>query len=238
MAETAASTGTGWGTLKGQFVLDGQPPALPAIPVTKDPQVCGNQIPNETVVVDPATKGISNVLVFARKAPRVFKPEGGEQPKPVVFDQKKCLFLSHVLATRVADPLLIKNSDPTAHNTNLKPIGNPDFNQNLPPSGDATYQFVKQLSKPVEAVCTIHPWMKAYIFARDDPYFAVTAKDGTFEIKNLPAGEEIEFQVWQEKADLGLDAPPLVSRGRFKLKLDADQTKDLGAISVPAAAFE
>ena len=42
--------------------------------------------------------------------------------------------------------------------------------------------------------------MKARLLVRPDPYFAVSDKDGNFEIKNLPAGTELEFQVWQEKS--------------------------------------
>ena len=236
-ADAAASTGTGWATLKGQFVLDGDAPSLPAISTAGKDPLCPATVPDQSLIVDSGTKGIANVLVFARKVSRVFKPEDGSQPAPPAFDQDKCLFLTHVLATRVADPLSIKNSDAVLHNTNVSPTGNPAFNQSLPPKTDATYKFNKQLSLPAEVVCNIHPWMKGYIFSRDDPYFAVTGKDGTFEIKNLPAGEEIEFQVWQEKAPTGLTAAPLVSRGRFKLTLEADQTKDVGPISVPAATF-
>ena len=48
-------------------------------------------------------------------------------------------------------------------------------------------------------VCNIHPWMKAYILSLDHPYMAVTGEDGTFEIKNMPAGQH-EFQFWHEIA--------------------------------------
>jgi len=237
-AETAVPTGTGWATLKGQFVLDGQSPNLPAIPTAGKDPACPAQVPNQTVVVDPATKGIANIVVFARKVSRVFKPEEGGQPVPPVFDQNKCIFLTHVLATRVEDALSINNSDAVLHNTNISPPGNPAFNQSLPPKASAKYKFSKQLSLPAEVVCNIHPWMKGWILSRDDPYFAVTAKNGEFEIKNLPAGEDIEFQVWQEKSPTGLSAAPLVSRGRFKLKLEPDETKDVGTIAVPAATFD
>ena len=60
--------------------------------------------------------------------------------------------------------------------------------------------------------------MKAYIIARDDPYVAVTKPDGTFEIKNLPAGEDIEFQVWHEQAPGGLEAKGGWSKGRSRSK--------------------
>jgi hypothetical protein len=41
--------------------------------------------------------------------------------------------------------------------------------------------------------------MKGFWVVVDHPYATVTAADGTFEIKNLPAGEH-EFIVWQEAA--------------------------------------
>jgi uncharacterized protein (DUF2141 family) len=37
--------------------------------------------------------------------------------------------------------------------------------------------------------CNQHPWMRAYINVMNHPYFAVSAPDGSFEIKNLPPGE-------------------------------------------------
>jgi hypothetical protein len=37
--------------------------------------------------------------------------------------------------------------------------------------------------------CNQHPWMRAYISVLTHPYFAVSAADGSFEIKNLPPGE-------------------------------------------------
>jgi uncharacterized protein (DUF2141 family) len=36
--------------------------------------------------------------------------------------------------------------------------------------------------------CNVHPWMRAYIAVVHHPFFAVTGDDGTFTIKNLPAG--------------------------------------------------
>ena len=52
---------------------------------------------------------------------------------------------------------------------------------------EADKQFGKpELHFPVK--CDVHPWMGAYVAVMDHPYFDVTEKDGTFSIKNLPAG--------------------------------------------------
>jgi uncharacterized protein (DUF2141 family) len=37
--------------------------------------------------------------------------------------------------------------------------------------------------------CNQHPWMKMYLNVSANPFFAVSAKDGSFEIKALPPGE-------------------------------------------------
>ena len=86
--------------------------------------------------------------------------------------------------------------------------------------------------------------MRAYMMPRRDKYFAVTKPDGTFEIPNLPAGEELELQVWHERAGgpagaLVLQNPDLkwTNKGRFKVKLEPDQTREL-VLDVPAAAFK
>ena len=238
-AHAAVSTGTGWGTLKGVFKFAGGPPAGSFMSTAgKDTAVCGMQIPMQSLEVDSSTKGIANVIIFARKVPRVFdayKKAAGQKRE---FDQKKCMFLSHVFGCQTKDTLVIKNSDPVSHNTNLSPQGNPGINPVLLQNAEMDYKFAKQLTLPTEVTCNIHPWMKAYILARDDPYFAITGKDGSFEIANLPAGDEIEFQVWHESAPGGgLEARSDWSKGRFRLKLADGKTEDLKTIEVPASAF-
>src|SRR3954464_379803 len=70
----AKPTGTGWATLRGQFVYDGTPPAAQPYDVKKEPEVCapGGKAPlQETLVVDAKSKGIKYVVVFLRDASRV-----------------------------------------------------------------------------------------------------------------------------------------------------------------------
>lgn len=237
-AVAAQATGTGWGRLKGVFRLTGTAPTPSRLPVEKDLQVCGKHpIVNESLVVDSATGGIANILVYARKVTREFPEYKSREAKEVVFDQKECVFLSHVFVAQKKDTLRIKNSDPIGHNTNMNPDGNPPLNQLIAPGDSITYQFSQQLTRPAEAACTIHPWMKAYIMCRDDSYFAVTGKDGSFAIENLPAGEKITFQVWHERATGGLKAKGDWAQGRFEVTIPENGEVDLQTIDVPLSAF-
>ncbi len=233
----------GWATLKGRFVYDGSPPAVKFLSTSgKDSTVCDkHEIPDESLIVDSASKGIANIVVYPRKVSRVHESQNKPATNEVEFDQKDCVFLSHVLPLRVDQTLVIKNSDPIGHNTNISPLADTSINPLLPAGGQLKHKFNREQSLPVPVTCNIHPWMKAYVLARNDSYVAVSAKDGSFETTNLPAGEEIEIQVWHEKgAGAGgtLEAKKDWKRGRFKLKLKDGETKDVGEISVSSRAFK
>jgi hypothetical protein len=241
-AAAAASTGTGWGTLKGRFTFAGAPPAARPLVVDKDTEVCsrgGMKLVDRSLLVDPSTKGLANVVVFARKTSRV--KEASPPATPLVFDQKQCEFLSPVFAARVGQPIDVHNSDPIGHNTN---IAGSSFNQLIPAGQGTLYKPDAETGMPTMVTCNIHPWMKAYAVFRKDGYVAVSATDGTFTIPDLPAGETIEFQVWHERSGgpngaVGLEKPDLkwTPKGRFQVKLEPDEVKDIGTIDVPAGAI-
>ena len=72
--EAAAATGTGWGSLKGRFLFVGAPPAPKPLVVDKDTEVCtkaGVKLLDRSLLVDASSKGLADVVVFARKTSRV-----------------------------------------------------------------------------------------------------------------------------------------------------------------------
>jgi hypothetical protein len=246
-AEKAAArpTGTGWATLRGQFIYDGTPPEPQPYSVTKEAEVCtvGGKAPRqETLVVDSGSKGIKNVVVFLRDASRVHESAAPKKDS-VDFDQKHCVFLTHVAAVTVGETVNIKNSDPIGHNTNIVGTG---FNPTVPAGGSVPYPVQKEVSIPNQVKCGIHPWMTAYMLQRKNGYYAVTDGQGNFEIQNVPAGEPLEFQVWHESGTApgnGLmgttpDAKDVkwTNRGRIMLTLQPDEKKEIKVV-VPAKAF-
>ena len=46
--------------------------------------------------------------------------------------------------------------------------------------------------------CDVHPWMTGYVVISKHPFFATTADDGKFTIKDVPAGA-YTLEAWHEK---------------------------------------
>lgn len=238
----SASKPEGWGTLRGVFKVNGMTPAPAPIVASKDPEVCGkHQLVDESLVVGPGGE-LANVVISVRSKKVATHPDYPKSPtEPVVFDNKDCRFDPHVAVVRVGQPLMLKNSDPVPHNSNVTPVSNEGINPLLPAAGSVTHKFESAESLPVKVSCNIHPWMSGLVVVADNPYVAVTGKDGSFEIKNLPAGE-LEFQVWHEKVGnltaVSLDGKETTwGRGRFTREIAAGEN-DLKEIVVQAAVFQ
>ncbi|MGC8640501.1 MAG: carboxypeptidase regulatory-like domain-containing protein [Isosphaeraceae bacterium] len=208
-AESTSSTpvkAEGFGTLKGQITFDGAAPEVKHLfekgKAPKDPTVCAKDGPllDEKLIVDGATKGVKNVLVYIPK-PTQTSPDAKKaySAKPVLFDQEKCVFIPHVIGVMAGSTITLKSSDPVNHNINAR-LKVRSFNQLLQPQGKSEFTPEGPERTPAEVTCDIHPWMKAWWMVLDNPYIAVTDDKGYFEIKNAPAGTQ-KVVVWQEAVD-------------------------------------
>lgn len=229
---------TGYVTLKGRFTLDGAAPTLATLNVTKDANVCapgGEPVLSKDFVVDPSTNGIANVVIYADKVPEEWVHESAKTAAEgeVLFDQKDCVFLTHVVAMQTSQILRVKNSDPIGHNLMVAAKG---FNETIPAGLSTQMTTRKQDTVPVKMSCSIHPWMAAYFIGRDDGYFAVTAADGSFEIPNVPAGVKLTFRVWQERlgaisGDVNVNGSPQKwKKGKFSQTFDPADSPELNVV--------
>ncbi len=196
------------GTIEGQIVLDGEIPKLDAKvkkgdPTARDAATCAaEEVPDESLVVDPASKGIANVVIYLRKAPAGIPADlKASKEKELVVDQKGCRYFPHVLAVRTDQKVRCISSDPVAHNVNISPFTNNPKNFVIPGNDKegTLVDMPKPENLPVNVKCDIHPWMQSYWVVTDHPYVAVTDGEGKFKIEGLPVGEH-SFTVWQEKA--------------------------------------
>ncbi|PYT97509.1 MAG: hypothetical protein DMG38_19425 [Acidobacteria bacterium] len=141
-------------------------------------------------------KSAENIAVYVDViADKKFDP-----PKDhIVVDQRKMAFLPHVVAVEQGTTVDFLNSDPVGHNVYWPSIsGNKKLSHNLGtwPKGDKKpFQF-NDLGT-ASLLCNVHPEMSGYVVVVPTPYFAVTDKDGNFEIKNIPAGK-YTLKAWSE----------------------------------------
>lgn len=237
---TAAADGE-WGTLTGRIVYDGKAPAPAAIDTAKDP-ACKAKLETENLVVGP-DGGLANAVIMLRTKNVAVHPDYEATAKDEAkLDNKDCRFEPHVQVVRLSQTLMLSNSDPTGHNSNLAPLLNTAINPILAAGGEPVpYKFTAEEAVPVKVGCNIHPWMGAWVVARKDPYAAVTDKDGNFTIKDLPAGKELEFRLWQESAGYLKNATfkggKADIRGTFKLKIKPGEN-NLGDIKVSGSIFK
>ena len=171
-------------TINGTVKFDGTAPKASKIDMSQDPGCKGMNEAENTVV---SGGDLANVFVYVKDGlgGRTF-----DVPKDaVVLEQKGCRYHPHVLGVMAGQTVDIKNSDPTTHNIHPTPKDNREWNESQPPSSaDIQKNFAREeIMLPVK--CNQHPWMKMYVNVVKNPFFAVTDKDGKYEIKGLPPGD-------------------------------------------------
>jgi hypothetical protein len=220
---------TATATIKGKVVYDGTPPTPMSLAekmsTHADKDLCLAGDTKDPLWIVGSDKGVANVVVWV-KAPegKYLKTPDKMQARTdkVTMDQPNCAFEPHVVAfsptfydasskkqKKTGEVFDVLNTSPKPHNTTWS--GNRLIN-----SGDnkivapkTTYPIDAVPSKPdtvggedlLSISCNIHTWMTAKAAVFDHPYYAVTNKNGEFEIKDVPAGSELVLCVWHESMD-------------------------------------
>lgn len=175
----------------GAITLKGTPPPEKDITPLKDDPNCGKlhpEMPKTKFYVVGSKGELADVIVVLKGGSA---KSGGASASPLMIDQKGCEYLPQIAAVQTDQVIKVKNSDPVPHNVHPIPAapGNKEANQAQMPGGpDLTFSF----SKPenfLKFKCDIHPWMFSWVTVVDHPHFAVSGKDGTFKIANVPAGK-------------------------------------------------
>jgi plastocyanin len=197
------------GTVTGVIAYTGTPPAPKKIDSSADP-VCGQKNPNlsteDTVVKDGK---LANVFVYikdgtATDGTKIADFSWTAPSTAVVLDQNGCHYKPHVLGIQTNQKLTITNSDPTQHNIHPQPKNNPEWNQTQPNGAPPIEKTFARSEVLIPVKCNQHPWMKAYIGVLKHPFFAVSAEDGSFTIKGVPAGT-YTVAAWHEGGAAGTE---------------------------------
>jgi hypothetical protein len=187
----AAQFGTA-GEITGTITLKGTPPKEKDITPLKEDATCGKlhtDMPTTHFYVVGSKGELADVIVSVQG---VSGKSTGASAQPAVLDQHGCEYIPQILAVQTDQKIQIKNSDPVLHNIHDLPnpdSGNPEKNMAQMPNGpELSFTFAKP-EDFLKFKCDVHPWMFAWVSVFDHPYFAVSGKDGTFKISNVPAGK-------------------------------------------------
>lgn len=114
-----------------------------------------------------------------------------------VVDQLNLTFVPYVIAVQKGTTIDFPNSDLVRHNVFSPPECCKQFN--LGTYGEGVVKTVTfDESCEIPLLCHVHEEMSAFVVVIDNPYFAVTAKDGSFTIDNVPPGT-YKLKTWHEK---------------------------------------
>ncbi len=195
--------------LKGVILYNRTMPALQPLAVSSQRALCGQNVPNETLIVHKKG-GLQNVLIFLANIKPEILP-----PLELDVQTLNCRFQPHVLALGVGSQLTIRNSDPMLHNVHarlhefipawdktstldiLQDTDEASFNFAFPKKGGVA---VDTLNKPGLIRLRSdagYDWMTGYILVMPHRYFALTNNEGKFELPELPP-ERYDMVMWHE----------------------------------------
>jgi plastocyanin len=169
-----------------------------------------------------------NILVYLSKAP----PGAADLSKAkFVMDQRNLEFVPHVLPILVGATVDFPNNDKVDHNV-FSMSRTKKFNLGSYTAGESK-SIVFDKPGIVELRCDVHAEMAAYILVMKNPYFAVTDKQGHFEIpdsshlkqsgltgvKDLAPGKYF-IKSWHEKLKTQKQAVIVPENGDVTIQLD------------------
>ncbi len=115
-----------------------------------------------------------------------------------LMDQKGLKFQPHVLAVVAGTTVDFLNSDDVLHNVFSPDACADKVNLGTWPKGQKRSFVFKNPGCQSVLLCNVHPEMEAFVVVCETPYYAVTSPDGSYEIKNVPAGK-YTLKIWHEK---------------------------------------
>ena len=135
-----------------------------------------------------------NIVVFIEEIGGNDYPAPEEHGTIGQFDRT---FVPHVIAVQKGTVIDFPNSDIVKHNVFSPQDGCKQFNLGTYDVGVVKQViFDKLCVVPIQ--CNVHAEMSAFVAVFDNPYFAVTLKDGNFNIDNIPPGN-YTLKTWHER---------------------------------------
>ena len=134
--------------------------------------------------------------------------------------QRDKTFTPHVLAVTKGSTVEFPNEDRFFHNVFSLSEGN-TFDLGLYRAGTSR-NVTFEKAGVVDVFCNIHPNMWAQILVLENPYYAVTSKDGAFEIPKVPTGT-YTLVAWARGSDQVKQQVRVDQNGRAQVKFELQE---------------
>jgi plastocyanin len=181
------------GSISGIVLYHGAAPKAAQLEVSKDRDVCGAHTLFDQSLVVGKDGGLANAVVSLPDLDRG-KPV---QPAKVIFDQRGCEYVPHVIAFPAGSTVEILNSDGILHNIHTESSINPVIDM-AQPGFKKSIRVAITKPEAIKVTCDAHNWMEGWWYVTSNSYYAVTDAHGHYTIRNVPPGTH-KMQVWQEK---------------------------------------
>jgi plastocyanin len=193
LALPAAAAAQKGGTVEGTVRFTGTVPPPEKILTTDGATILHNDL-----VVDKKSTGLRYVAVILEGAPE--RPKA-DKAGPAVLDQRDMVFTPRVVAVRHGQAVRFENNDLCNHSVMAQGASPANrFNVFAGPTQPVTHVFDPE-KNPVRVGCSLHGWMRAWVFVVPHPWFAVSDERGKFRISDVPPGD---YKLWLRHPDTGL----------------------------------
>ena len=186
------------GTLEGKVMFKGTVPPPKEAVITKDKEVCDKDGTGIKKLPQIRISGDSGVLDAIVVIDGIGKGKDWPKREGIPFiNNKNCEFEPYVQVVPTGTDFEVVNSDPVLHNTHSFIDKRTLFNLALPNQGMRIKRSMPKKPELVRFECDAHGWMLGWVYASDNPYYAVTGEGGAFKIENIPPGT-YKVKVWQD----------------------------------------
>lgn len=180
------------GDVKGTVTVTGKLPVMEDLKRNSDAFCAKKQMKDDSVVV--GKKGeLANVIVHINGLPATAPPSD-----KATLSQEDCMYVPHVQGIVDGQRLEIRNGDPVLHNVHTYEGARTLFNVAQVPGTPNIEKTFTQNGVMLKFKCDVHQWMTGYIWVQNNPWFAVSDKDGKFDIKDVPVGTW-DIEAWHER---------------------------------------
>ena len=185
-------------TITGKISFAGKPPEPKRFDLSADSwcDTANPELFTEDVIVTAGK--LANVFVYVRAGDTLEWYTFEAAQPDVSIAHHGCHYIPHVLGMQTQQILKVANDDATTHNTHFTPKNNGDSNQSQPPNSVPLEIKFKAPEVLIPVKDNQHPWERAYVGVPSHPFFAVSARDGSYRIAGLPPGQ-YTVVAWHER---------------------------------------